>query len=422
MSLKYLWSAWNGFWFGTGSPVPVALFRIAMGALVLAFSILFFPEAGTFFGQHAIVQPGTTDRWMHAPEFCLLAFLPADDCWVYGVLILLAVSGTCLMLGIFSRLNAFICFLLILSLHSRNHFVLHTGDKIMCEMLLYLVFSRCGEALSIKRLARIWRVKDAEFGPASDGSLFGQRLVQVQLAIVYWGAFTSKLHGKTWMDGTAVYFAAHLEQFQRFPVSFLLDQLWASRLFTWGTLLLEFALCFLVWVKELRYPLLFAGVVFHAGLDWVMVIPLFQPIMLSCYLCFVDADDLGRFMDLIRRLASRTFGKPLPAFYDGQVGLSVRLAETVRRLDIFRLVCLEDIRSSVDASRAAFRGKPGIFVATGKDECWLSSTHAARKLAFRLPLIVPFSGLFWLPGCSAVLTKAASILERLYATANVSAG
>lgn len=414
MSLKNLWSTWNDFWFGEGSPLPVALFRIAIGLLVVYFTILFSPEAGTFFGQHAIVQPETTGNWMHAPELNVLTFLPPDDVWLYRLLVLLAISGLCLALGVFSRLSAFICFLLILSLDSRNHFVLHTGDKIMCESLLYLVFSRCGETLSFKRLWQVWRLRNPDFGPVKNGSLFGQRLIQVQLAIVYWGAFTSKLHGKTWMDGTAVYFAAHLIQFQRFQVPYLLDQLWASKLLTWGTLVLEFSLCFLIWIKEFRYPLLLAGVIFHLGLDWVMVIPLFQPIMLSCYLCFVDSADFAYLAAACRTQVAKLTGKPLWAFYDSRNGVSLRLAETIRRLDVLRLVNLENVVDSGQFDSVELPECPGVFVRAANGAAWQSSTGSARSLFVRLPLLLPVSGLLWLPGCESVLRGVGALLERIY--------
>lgn len=417
MSLRKLWSAWNSFWFGEGSPLPVALFRILIGAQVVLFSMLFSPEAGTFFGQHAIVGPRTTANWMNCPEFSILPYLPQDDLWLHRLMALLAVSGICLSLGIFSRLNAFISFLIILSLDSRNHFVLHTGDKIMGEMLLYLVFSRCGEALSFGRLARIWRPSKPEFGPAKDGSIFAQRLIQVQLAIVYWGAFTAKLHGKTWMDGTAVYYAVHLVQFQRFPIPFLLDHLWACQLATWGTLVLEFCLCFLIWVKEFRYPLLLAGALFHLGLDWVMVIPLFQYIMLSCYVCFIDAADLAHAMDLIRKLAGKFAGEPLLAAYDGASDLSARLAETVRRLDVLHLIRLEDVQKSPAENHmdeGTIGGQTGVFVSAGLDGPWHGGARALRALCLRLPLLLPLYFLFWLPGADMVVKNLRISLERIY--------
>lgn len=297
MTLRALWSAWNGFWFATGSPLPVAVFRIAIGILTLVFYWWISPEASTFFGSHAIVKPATVERWMTSPELDVLSFLPHDDFWLYAALNLLLLSGICLILGIFPRINALIVYLVMLSLDSRNHFVLNTGIKIMIVMTLLLVFSRCGEALS---LTNRWRKKKA--GPGyPDGSLFVQRLMQVQLALVYWSAGSCKLHGPAWIDGSAVYYAVHLTQFQRFTAPLLFDQLWVCQLLSWSTIAFELSFPFLIWIKEFRYPLLIFGVLFHLGLDFAMVIPLFQLVMLSCYILFIDAADLQKVLNLVRR-------------------------------------------------------------------------------------------------------------------------
>lgn len=130
-------------------------------------------------------------------------------------------------------------------------------------------------------------------------SLLGQRLIQVQLAIIYWSAFSAKLYGASWLDGSAVYYATH-RLFMRFPVPYLFDHLWTCCLLSWGTLLIEFSLCFLVWIKELRYLILLAGVILHLGLDWSLVLPQFEFVMLSCYWCFVDEKDLQKWMQAVK--------------------------------------------------------------------------------------------------------------------------
>lgn len=417
MTLRQLWSGWNSFWFGVGSPIPLALFRIALGVLVVAFSVWIFPEADIFFGQHSIVRPETSASLGVSARFSLLSYLPGDDIWIRLMLILLAVCGVCLVLGVFSRLSALIAYLIILSLDARNHFVLHTGHKILYIMLLYLTLSRCGDALSVKRLARIWSPTNPEFGAARDGSIFAQRLIQVQLAIVYWSAFSAKLHGKSWMDGSAIYYATHVNQFQRFPVPYLFDHLWTCRLLTWGTLALEFSLCALIWVKELRYPLLAAGTIFHLGLDWALVLPLFEYVMLAGYICFIDAADLSKLMGSIRRLAGKIIEKPLPSAYDDTCGVARRLAETVRRLDVFGWVQLIEIRElsgeqAIDASAADRRAH--VFVLSRRDNKWLSGVPALRSLGLRLPLVLPFCWLFWIPGFNLLLSRLRSLLLSVY--------
>ena len=68
--------------------------------------------------------------------------------------------------------------------------------------------------------------------------------------------------------------------FERFPVPSFMQDPAIVKLETWFTLAIEFALGVLIWFKELRYPLLAAGVVLHLSLEYTMNVPLFQWIIL----------------------------------------------------------------------------------------------------------------------------------------------
>jgi hypothetical protein len=67
-----------------------------------------------------------------------------------------------------------------------------------------------------------------------------------------------------------------------------------SRFATWTTLTLEFALGPLVWVSELRYPLVAAAAIFHLALEVLMNLQLFGAIMLTGLTTFVSPYDLER--------------------------------------------------------------------------------------------------------------------------------
>lgn len=399
MSLRQIWTSWCNFWFVEASPIPIALFRIALGLLVIVFCWWISPEVTTFFGQHAIARPETVER-LQSSTFDVLRFFSADDFWLVSMLRLLLVCGICLTFGMFSRLSAFLIYLIILSLDSRNHFVLNSGIGIMCYLCLFLVISRCGDALSIKRLVAIWLGNKPEFGAAKNGSVLAQRLIQVQLCLIYWGASCWKLNGQSWLDGSAIFYTTHLVQFQRFSVPYLLDHMWTSRLLTWFTLLFETAFPFLVWIKEFRYPLLLIGVIFHLGMDWVLVIPLFQEVMLCCYICFIDPADLSKCMTSIKRLVHNCVKKPLLVVYNSQDNLSIRVAETLRRLDVFDLLLMKESNEPLQ----------GAFVQDEQPNGLIS----LRQMSLRLPLLWPLIILLWLPGFELVFKAVASTLTRAY--------
>ena len=82
---------------------------------------------------------------------------------------------------------------------------------------------------------------------------------------------------------------------------YLFDRLWMIKLLTWGALAVELAMATLVWFRDLRYPVLLAGWLLHLGLEYSMNIQLFQWVILSTYVLFVDPADLRRLTQRLRR-------------------------------------------------------------------------------------------------------------------------
>jgi hypothetical protein len=169
-----------------------------------------------------------------------------------------------------------------------------------------LMFMPAGRALSLDRLLAARRHRrrgDPEpFPPPRPAAPWAQRVLQIQLALVYLATIRWKLTGITWIHGTAVYYATRLAEFDRFPVPYIFRDPYTIKLATWGTLVVEFALGALVWFRDLRYPILLAGVMLHLGLEYSMNIPLFQWTMITAYVLFIDPRDVRRALD---RLAAR---------------------------------------------------------------------------------------------------------------------
>ncbi len=127
------------------------------------------------------------------------------------------------------------------------------------------------------------------------------RLLQLQISFVYFQSFVAKLEGETWRRGTAVYWVSMVSDYRRRPVPAAMRTLRWSRLATWATLALEFALGPLVWIRECRYPLVAAAVIFHLVLEVLMNLQLFGAIMLTGLSTFVSPYDLERLVAALPR-------------------------------------------------------------------------------------------------------------------------
>lgn len=319
MSLRQLWNIWDEFWFTPTSPLPLCLYRIAFGFLCLITALLLAPDLFVWFGPNAIVSRDAIQSFQMTPRFSLLFLLPNENSSVVALYALLIISSLCLMIGLKTRLSAFVLFVCLLSFHHRNNLIFHSGDTLMRLISLIMIFSPAGEILSVDRFLRKRRPGGSPADSEIKCSPWAQRLMQVQLAALYCQSFCGKMEGTTWLTGTAIYFCARLEEFSRFPVPYLFDHMWTIKLLTWGTLAIEFSLFTLVWIREFRYFVLLAGILLHLGIEWSMNIPVFEYLMIASYLTFVEPEDLKRALAFLGKRFAR-FKALWPERVEAEVG------------------------------------------------------------------------------------------------------
>lgn len=275
--------AWNEFWFKPASPLPIAIFRILLGLLVLYFCALVGPDVITLFGFHGIYSnqpPGVFVAW--------------NDLSLQFISIALVIAAICMMLGLCSTLSAIVVFLGLRTFDYQNPYILHGGYMFLRLMVFYMIFARSGAAISLDRFIRLRSGKL----PLLEVPGWPLRLMQITLTLGYWSAFSWKIFGAMWIDGTAVYYATHLYEIHRWNIPFVFDHLWSVKLFTWATLAVEFSLCTLIWIKEFRYPVLLLGLLMHLGLELEFSTSILQWVMIASYVNFVDPKDLSRWLRL----------------------------------------------------------------------------------------------------------------------------
>ena len=298
-------AAWNRFFHRPEPVTGIALFRILWGGCLLANWALLAPDLFTWLGEPGVLSRETARALTGPGRLDVFQALPRGDGWVALVFAATVLASLGLAVGCFTRTSAACAFVGLVSIHHRDPLILHGGDTLLRAVTFLLVFAPAGKAWSVDR----WRARRR--GTAPPGPVlhapWAQRLIQIQVAVLYASTVGWKLLGPTWRDGTAVYYMTRLVEFERFPLPPLFDHLWAIRAATWGSLLVEAALATLVWVPRLRYPVLAAGAGLHLGVEYAMNVPLFQWLMLACLTTFVPPAHVAA---VARRVAARTLGAP----------------------------------------------------------------------------------------------------------------
>ena len=82
MRVRSLREMWDRFFFTPESPIPIALFRIVYGMLVIATLILLRPDWLAWYGPHAWVSLSTMHKLESGTRLNLFAVIPQTDAWI----------------------------------------------------------------------------------------------------------------------------------------------------------------------------------------------------------------------------------------------------------------------------------------------------------------------------------------------------
>lgn len=285
--LTSMYDSLVGFWFNPQSTVLISLFRICIGLLVLQVCYLLAGDLFVWFGDSSLVPR----HWTGRDYVDLLRILPAGNTGIQILFGLLVLSAFTMTVGLCTRLSTIVTWLCLLSIHNANPFIFNGGDGLLRISTFFLMFSPCGASLSVDRWFAI-RGSTASLIDPLRRCPWVQRLIQLQIACIYWQAFWGKTVGAHWIDGTAVYYVVHLTELQRIQIPLLFENIWISKFLTWGTLVYELAFWLLIWFKPLRNLLLLGGIALHLGIDVMINLPIFGWAMISSYLLFLDDEDV----------------------------------------------------------------------------------------------------------------------------------
>lgn len=270
---------WNTFFF-TAEPIyPLGLVRIGFGLAVVAWSLVLLPDLFAVFGADGVTpeHPQINFQWS------VFEIWPGDTALLVGWVLLL-VSAIAMTVGWHSRVAAVLVFVVLQSFVRRGDYFFNAGDSILTVIALILALSSCGAALSLDQ-----RRRTGSFWSAQTRAVWPVRLLQIQLSIIYLATVQAKLANKTWVDGSAVFYAWGADgRWALLPApEWLAANAILINVLTWVTLLVELALAVLVWSRRCRFCVLAAGVVMHLTIMVNLNVAFFSIAMFVLYLAFV---------------------------------------------------------------------------------------------------------------------------------------
>jgi hypothetical protein len=289
---------WEEFWFKPTPVATIAVLRIAHGFVVLLWASAIAPDALTFFAKDGLLarQSQSGFRWG------LLQVFPQRGA-VIALLVALFVAGFCLMIGFHSKLAALVVFVCLISFSRRNPWVFNAGDSLFRHVALFLAASPCGDALSVDR----WRKHRPDFWSFPLRAPWAQRMIQVQVSILYLFTVWAKARGERWIGGTAVSESLRVGDLTRLDLGYrATESLLVANLLTYGTLVVELALAILIWNRKLRPIVIGLGIALHLFIEITFGLGFFSTVIIMSYISFVPEETMAEFLERLRGRLGRS--------------------------------------------------------------------------------------------------------------------
>jgi hypothetical protein len=286
--------AWRRFWFAEIPPHSYAVIRILIGmvgaaTLIGAWNPAFWDVDGMMLDTGA----WGLGPWLSSHGLGHVAGLLLRD--------VLLIAYTCLAVGIFTPVTVPLVFVGSAGMLSWNSLPYSGAQQLLHELPLCLIFVDSGAVWSVDA----WRSNRK--GPAGQPRLepiWPLRLLQFQLALLYFSAGLWKMGNATWRSGLALHYVLNNHVYQRIPGD--LPPVFFSAIvgLTYLTLVWELVFPLLVWFRATRPAMLVIGLLLHLGMWVTMEVGAFMPTILIAYVAFLDPELTERRVRALARLRS----------------------------------------------------------------------------------------------------------------------
>jgi predicted DCC family thiol-disulfide oxidoreductase YuxK len=319
-----LGQAWSQIWFEDSRTTPLEITRIGVGTAVLLHYTLATPLLFDMWGNDGWspreVALSIRGPWMQSIFFYLDA--PWQLAAFHGLFLLCCAA---LMVGWHTSWVKWIVLVGHISYVYRNLTLVYGVDWIVSSLVFIMCIAPVGRAMSLDRVRAVRKAKLDNLAatlPPYHSRWAGAciRLMQLQMAVIFFYSAISKLNADIWLNGDAVWIMFTSDDYYHSTmVALLASHYWIGNLATYGTILVEIAFPFLIWQRSTRPFLLAAAIILHLLFAFLMGLFYFSFVMIMGHLSFVRPEWLARLGEAWKRMIGE-----MEMIYDGKCGFCVR--------------------------------------------------------------------------------------------------
>ena len=388
-SFVALGRAWSRIWFQPSSTTPLEIARIGVGSAILFHYAMATPFLFVFWGD--------TD-WM--PRDVALMYL--DGPWMQSVFFYFSAPWQWIAFHIFFLLccaafvvgwrTSWVKWIVLvghISYDYRNLTLSYGAESIAACLLFILCLAPIGRAISLDRVRAVRRAKranlEATLPPyASPWAGACTRLMQIQMAVLFFYSGVEKIRGDEWWSGDALWWAFTTTEFYHGPLLALFaQQYWLVSVATYATILIEIAFPFLIWQRATRPYLLAAAIFLHVSFAVLLGLIYFSFVMIMGHMSFLPPEWLAR----LGAWWKHKIGD-MEMIYDGQCGFCVRSMAWFLAFDGLRQIKIRDFRTNPSPVVSDAQLEKALYLVL-PDGRALPGFEAYRYVVLRVP------GLWW---------------------------
>ncbi len=287
-------------------PYGIALVRMFVPMALLTDMVARFPYAREIYSTDGAPTP----LWITYGYAKFLPEIPGTPAVALVALLILALAassvGWCTRVSLALSTVLYFYFSLVDSISTMTKY-----SVIATHVLLLLSLSRCGDVWSVDSwLARRKRARggqaDAVAGLPPRSPVWPQRLIQLMIGLVYFGAAMTKIHTPSYFSGDQIHSWIITTLHYDHIVGHWMT-LWPGTLIVCGYVAIawEVVFVFLAWKGWGRIVCLTLGVLFHLMTTLMLGLIIFPAICIAIYFSFANERDVERATVFIYRLRKR---------------------------------------------------------------------------------------------------------------------
>jgi predicted DCC family thiol-disulfide oxidoreductase YuxK len=391
--LANLWEGmnktWNRIWFQEKNTIPLEVVRMGIGFLMFYNYIMFAPaDIVALYGVTGLLDRSVVPEMGQLTSFSF--FIYFDQAWQLLVFHYVFVALCfCLFLGWKTRWVKWLVLVGHISYFNRNEYLFYGVDTALIALMLILCLAPIGKSLSLDRVRQVRKYKKEhglESRPPLYTSQWGfacQRLMQLQMAVIYFSAGIEKLYGDMWWSGVAPWYALNNNEVAFFPMGLFAEHFWIINLMAFGTIFIEISYAFLIWSFKTRPYLLVAALFLHSCIAVMMGMYYFASVMIFGHLAF-----MRRHWYTFAGSWWKKKMRSMEMIYDGDCGFCKRAMASFLAYDGLQQISVRDYRTNPSPVVPSEKADKALYLVTEDDKA-IPGFDAYRYAVLRVP------GLWW---------------------------